>query len=371
MKKKTFKITFWLVLIAAVVIGTFVYLFQKSRPKVVEYEIVQPQVLTLYNKTVATGKIEPRDEVLIKPQISGIISEVLFEAGQQVRKGDIIAIVKVIPEMGTLNTAESQVNIAKIDYEQAKTDYERAEKLFDKKVLSAEDFEKERVTYNKAREAYQQSQDNLEIIRDGITRRSGQFSNTQIRSTINGMILDIPVKVGNSVIQSNNFNDGTTICTIADMKDMIFVGKVDESEVGRIHEGMSLTLTIGALQDVSFPAVLEYVAPKGVEEGGAVLFEIKAAATIPDSVTIRAGYSANAEIILRKKSNVMTIPEGVVELKSDSAFVYLLDSTDTKTQTFTRQPIVIGMSDGVNIEVVEGLEMKTRVRGNEKIETGK
>ena len=363
--KKVFRI-FLFVLLGLIVIGTFVYLYQKSRPEVKEYQIITPTVQSLSKKTVANGKIEPRNEVEIKPQISGIISEIYKEAGEMVREGDVIALIKVIPEMGTLNSAESRVNIAKIDFEQAKIDYDRADKLFEKKVLSAEEFEKERVTYNKAKEEYQNAVDNLEIIRDGIARSSGGYSNTQIRATITGLILDIPVKVGNSVIQSNNFNDGTTICTIADMGDMIFKGKIDESEVGRIREGLPIVLTIGALQDVKFDAVLEYVSPKGVEESGAVMFEIKAAAQIPDSVMVRAGYSANAEIILMQRNNVLAIPEGVVELSDDSAFVYQLDTTQAKGQHFIRIPIEVGMSDGLNIEVVSGLEPNSQLRGNLK-----
>ena len=233
-------------------------------------------------------------------------------------------------------------------------------------MLSVNEFEKERVAYNKAKEEYQNAVDNLEIIRDGIARSSGGYSNTQIRATITGLILDIPVKVGNSVIQSNNFNDGTTICTIADMSDMIFKGKIDESEVGRIREGLPIVLTIGALQDVKFDAVLEYVSPKGVEESGAVMFEIKAAAQIPDSVMVRAGYSANAEIILMQRNNVLAIPEGVVELSGDSAFVYQLDTTQTKEQCFNRIPVSIGMSDGLNIEIISGLEPDAQLRGNLK-----
>ena len=363
--KKVIRI-FVFVLLGLVVIGTFVYLYKKSRPEVKEYQIVIPVVQTLSKKTIATGKIEPRNEVEIKPQISGIISEIYKEAGEVVREGDVIALIKVIPEMGTLNSAESRVNIAKIDFEQAKIDYDRADKLFEKKVLSAEEFEKERVAYNKMKEEYQNAVDNLEIIRDGIAKSSGGYSNTQIRATISGLILDVPVKIGNSVIQSNNFNDGTTICTIADMGDMIFKGSIDESEVGRIREGLPIVLTIGALQDMKFDAVLEYVSPKGVEESGAVMFEIKAAAKIPDSVMVRAGYSANAEIILMQRNNVLAIPEGVVEMVGDSAFVYQLDTTVTNEQKFNRVPVTLGVSDGLNIELVDGVEPDAKLRGNLK-----
>ena len=365
--KKVMRI-FWLVVLAAVVIGTFVYLWNKSRPKEVSYEIVSPSIETITKKAVATGKIEPRNEVLIKPQISGIISKIYKEAGEKVQAGDVIALVQVIPEMSTLNAAESRVNVAKIDYQQAETEYKRSEKLFDNKVLSKEEFEKSSVTYLRAKEELQNAIDNLEIIKDGIAKRSGSFSNTQIRATISGTILDIPVKVGNSVIQSNNFNDGTTIATIANLSDMIFIGKIDETEVGRLHTEMPIVLTIGAMQDHKFNAVLEYISPKGVEESGAVMFEIKAAAHIPDSVMIRAGYSANAEIILQKSTNVLSVPENCVEITLDSAFVYMLDSANDKMQSFTRVPIKIGLSDGIQIEVKEGVAMESKLRGLEKQE---
>ena len=211
-------------LLGIVVIGTFVFLWQKSQPKTVVYEIVKPSIQTISKKTVATGKIEPRNEVSIKPQISGIIAKIYKEAGQRVQAGEIIALVKVIPEMSQLNSAESRVNVAKIDLERIQKQYERDEKLYDSKVLSREDFEQSKANYLKSKEELQNAVDNVEIIKDGIAKRSGSYSNTQIRSTITGVILDIPVKVGNSVIQSNNFNDGTTIATIADMNDMIFVG---------------------------------------------------------------------------------------------------------------------------------------------------
>ena len=358
-------------LLGIVVIGTFVFLWQKSQPKTVVYEIVKPSIQTISKKTVATGKIEPRNEVSIKPQISGIIAKIYKEAGQRVQAGEIIALVKVIPEMSQLNSAESRVNVAKIDLERIQKQYERDEKLYDSKVLSREDFEQSKANYLKSKEELQNAVDNVEIIKDGIAKRSGSYSNTQIRSTITGVILDIPVKVGNSVIQSNNFNDGTTIATIADMNDMIFEGKIDETEVGRVHEGMPIVLTIGALQDKKFNATLEYISPKGVEENGAVMFEMKAAARIPDSVVIRAGYSANAEIILDQRKDVLTIPESAVSFENDSAFVYVLIKTKDKTQTFDKKFVELGLSDGINIQVVKGVVDSMEIRGLQKVETEK
>ena len=319
--KKYLKITL-LVVVAAIFIGTFIFLYQKSKPKTTVYETVTPEIADLEKTTVATGKVEPRDEVLIKPQISGIISEVYKEAGQTIKQGEVIAKVKVIPELGQLNSAESRVRVAEISTAQAETDHERIKKLYNDKLISREDYEKSEVEIKKAREELQTAKDALEIIKEGITKNSASFSSTLIRSTIDGLILDVPIKVGNSVIMSNTFNDGTTIATVANMNDLIFKGKIDETEVGRIHEGMPVKLTIGALQNLTFDAELEYISPKGVEENGANQFEIKAAVHAPDSVQIRSGYSANAEIVLQRAQKVLAVPEGIIEFSGDSTFVW-------------------------------------------------
>ena len=345
-----------------VLIWTFVFLWKKSRPVKVEYQIVTPVIGTIEKKTVATGKVEPRDEVLIKPQISGIVSEVCKEAGQSVKAGEVLAKVKVIPEMGTLSAAESRVNVAQINLRQTQKEYDRTKELYKGKVIASEEFERAETEWMRAKEELQNAQDNLEIVRDGIAKRSSQFSNTQIRATITGMILDVPIKVGNSVIQSNNFNDGTTIATIADMSDMIFKGKIDETEVGRIKEGMPLTLTIGALQDMKFNAILEYISPKSIEENGAILFEIKAAAEVPDSVFVRAGYSANAEIILDRCQEVLTIPESTVEFQQDSTFVQVVTAEEPELE-LQRRYVKLGLSDGINIQVKEGLTTSDKIRG--------
>lgn len=321
---------------------------------------------TVENTSVATGKIFPRDEVELKPQISGIISELKKEAGQYIQAGEVIATVKVIPEMGQLNSAESRVRVAEINLTQIKNEYDRQNRLFQKGVISKEEMEQSEVNYLKAVEELENSQDNLDIVKDGISQRSAQMSNTQIRSTISGMILDIPVKVGNSVIQSNTFNDGTTIATIADMNDLLFVGTIDETEVGRVHVGMPMKLSIGAIENSRFDAFLEYISPKGTEESGAIVFEIKAAATIPDTVTIRAGYSANAEIVLARADSVILVPEKALTFRKDSAFVHLLTDSLAAPKVFTEHPVRIGLSDGIHVEVLEGLTVGQRLRGNEK-----
>lgn len=362
--KKYLKITL-LVVVAAIFIGTFIFLYQKSKPKTTVYETITPEIADLEKTTVATGKVEPRDEVLIKPQISGIISEVYKEAGQTIKQGEVIAKVKVIPELGQLNSAESRVRVAEISTAQAETDHERIKKLYNDKLISREDYEKSEVEIKKAREELQTAKDALEIIKEGITKNSASFSSTLIRSTIDGLILDVPIKVGNSVIMSNTFNDGTTIATVANMNDLIFKGKIDETEVGRIHEGMPVKLTIGALQNLTFDAELEYISPKGVEENGANQFEIKAAVHAPDSVQIRSGYSANAEIVLQRAQKVLAVPEGIIEFSDDSTFVWVMTDSIPE-QKFERRQIKTGMSDGIKLEIKEGLTGKEKVRASEK-----
>ena len=355
-----------LIIVAALVIWTFWFLWQKSRPVIKKYQIEEVKLGNIEKRTVATGKVDPRNEILIKPQMSGIIAAIYKEAGDQVKAGDIIAKIKVIPDMVSLNGAESRVSRAQISFDQSKKNYDRDAKLFADKVISSEEFEKTQLQYNNDKEELKTAKDNLSLTRDGISTNSAAISNTLVRSTITGTILDVPVKVGNSVIQSNNFNDGTTIASVANMSDMLFVGKLDETEVGRISVGMPMNITIGALQDQKLTAKLEYVSPKGKEENGAIMFEMKAAVKVPKDVYIRAGYSANAEILLTKKESVLTIPESCIEFGGDTAFVYLLKTKEP--QTFQKKQVKIGLSDGIKIEVKSGLKAKDKIRGAEILE---
>jgi len=366
--KKIFKIAL-LVIVAAAVLWTFWFLWQKSRPVVKKYQIEEVKFGTIEKRTVATGKVDPRNEILIKPQMSGIISEVYKEAGDHVNAGDVIAKIKVIPDMMSLNSAESRVSRAEIAFEQTKKNYERDTKLYADKVISREEFEKTQLQYNNEKEEFSSAKDNLSLTRDGISAKTKTFSNTLVRSTVTGTILDIPIKVGNSVIQSNNFNDGTTIATVANMSDMLFVGKLDETEVGKIKVGMPMDITIGALQDQKLTAKLEYVSPKGKEENGAIMFEMKAAVKVPTNVFIRAGYSANAEIVFSKSENVLTVPESCVEFGGDTAFVYVM--TKKEPQTFVKKQVKIGLSDGIKIEVKSGLKAKDKIRAAEILEKKK
>lgn len=355
------------VLFAALLLGTFVFLWNKTRPVKVVYSVVEPRLDTIRQYVIATGKVEPRDEVLIKPQISGIVSAVMCEAGDKVRKGDVLATVKVIPEMGSLNSAESRVNVARITLGQTEKEAQRTRALFDKGVVSQEEYEQSQTELGKAREEMQNAQDNLEIVRDGITTRYKDLSNTQIRSTIDGMVLDVPVKVGNSVIQANTFNDGTTIATIADMTDMLFRGKVDETDVGKLGPGMPVQLTIGAMQNVTLDALLEYIAPKATEDNGVIMFEVKAAASIPDSLFVRSGYSANASILIRSKEGVLTVPESAVEFENAVPYIYAFTSApDAEEQTFDKRPVETGLSDGINIEITSGVAAGDKIRGTKQ-----
>lgn len=355
-------------LIGLLFIGTFVYLYRNSRPKEDRYETLTPTVKTIERSTVITGKIIPRDEVNIKPQISGIISEIYKEAGQQVSEGEIIAKVKVIPDMSALSSAESRVRLSEINLQQAQTNYEREKALYDKQLVSAEEFDRVKQALSQAKEERASAQESLEVVRDGVARSNAKSSSTLIRSTITGLILDIPVKVGNSVIQSNTFNDGTTIATVANMNDLIFDGNIDETEVGRISEGMPTTITIGALQDLKFDAVLEYISPKATENNGTNQFEVKAAVRVPSDVKVRSGYSANAEIILHRAQDVLSVPESAVEFEGDSAFIYV---ARTDSSGYEKRNVTTGLSNGVDIEIKGGLSGDEKVRGNQIFEEKK
>ena len=360
--KKFFKY-FSIALVALIFIGTFVFLYSKSRPEVMTWQELPVSVMDITRTSVVTGKVEPRNEVNIKPQINGIISELYKEAGEMVKEGEVIAKLKVIPDMGSLSSAESRLRLSEMNLKQAETDLNRQKALYEKDLVSTEEYDKVLQAYNQAKEERSAAQEALEVIRDGVSSSNAGSSSTLVRSTITGLILDIPVKVGNSVIQANTMNDGTTVATVADMSDLIFNGSIDETEVGSLVEGMPMRITIGALPDYSSEAVLEYISPKATESNGASQFQIKAAIDPSDTHTIRAGYSANAEIVLQEAKGVLSVPESALEFNGDSVFVYLMSSP----QVFERIPVKTGMSDGINIHVLSGLTEGQIVRGTQNI----
>ena len=353
-------------IIALIFIGTFVFLWQKSQPKEVVYSEFTPKLDSIQKTTIITGKIEPRNEVNIKPQISGIITDLYKEAGDYVNAGDVIAKVKVIPDMGSLSSAEARVRLAEINLQQAQVNYNREENLYNQKLVSADEFDKIKQSLQQVKEEKVAAVDALQVVRDGVSQSNAKASSTLIRSTISGVILDIPVKVGNMVILSNNFNDGTTVASVANMNDLIFRGNIDETEVGQLVSGMNMKITVGALQDLKFDAALEYISPKAVESNGANQFEIKAAVKLAEGGKIRSGYSANAEIVLAAASKVLSVPESAIEFSGDSTFVYIIKG-EGKQKTYERTQVTTGLSDGVNIEIKKGLTTKDKVRGPEII----
>ena len=353
-------------IVAVIFIGTFVFLYQKSQPTPVVYSEFTPEVKDIQKTTVITGKIEPRNEITVKPQISGIITDLYKEAGEMVQEGEVIAKVKVIPDMGQLSSAEARVRLADINLKQAQVDFSREEALYKQKLVSADEYDKIKQTLKQAKEEVVAAQDALDVVRNGVSKSNASASSTLIRSTITGLILDVPVKVGNTVVLSNTFNDGTTIATVANMNDLIFRGNIDATEVGRLVEGMPMKITIGALQDLSFEANLEYVSPKAVESNGANQFEVKAAVHVMKSGKIRSGYSANAEIVLAKASKVLSIPESAIEFSGDSTFVYIVKGEGEK-KTYDRRAVTTGLSDGVSIEIKKGITAKDKVRGPQQV----
>ena len=355
--RKIFKILGIVVLLGAF-IYTIYFLYAKSQEKPVVFSTDKPIVTNIILKTVATGSVVPRKEIEIKPQVSGIVDEIYVEAGMKVEKGDQIALVKIIPNMVSLNNAENRLRQAKISLENAKIDYDRNQELMEKKVIAKADFQQFQLAYKTAEEEYKAAEDNLELVQKGETSKNKAQTNRLIRSTIEGMILDVPVEEGNSVIEANTMNEGTTVASVADMGDLVFEGKVDESEVGKIKEGMNLIMRIGAIENETFDAVLEYISPKGIEEDGAIQFEIKAAVRLREDQFIRAGYSANADIVLDRRDSVMAISEALLQFDGDSAFV----EVETEPQVFEKRYVETGLSDGINIEILSGIDKETEMK---------
>jgi HlyD family secretion protein len=355
--KKIIKISL-LVIILALFVITIVYLYRKSQEKPVVFQTETPLITNIVRKTVATGSVIPRKEIEIKPQVSGIVEEVFVEAGKKVRQGDILARVRIIPDLVNLNNAEARLEKAKINQEDAKMNFDRQEKLFKQGVIAASEYQQVQIALKNARQEMDAAEANLELIREGVNKKSGKTTNTLIRSTIDGMLLDVPIKVGSSVIETNNFNAGTTIATVADVGDMIFQGKVDETEVGKIVPGMDLLLTIGAIENDTFHALLKYISPKGVLENGAVQFEIKADVKLKENQFIRAGYSANADIVLDHREKVLAVKEALLIFEGDSTYV----EVEIAPQKFEKRLVKTGLSDGLNIEILSGISEKDKIK---------
>ena len=340
--------------------GALYYLYKKNAEDPVVYATEKPSTQTIIKKTVATGSILPLEEVLIKPNISGVIEEVFVEGGDYVQSGDLIAKIKVVPNLSSLNEAKNTIEEAKISLDDQKRNLERQRTLFDKGVISRVDLEKAEVAYDQAKQSYVAANKRFDIVKTGTTKGYGNEANTLIRATVSGMVLEVPVEVGNQVIESNNFNEGTTIAAIADVDKMIFEGKVDESEVGKIKENLPLEITVGAIENTVFDAVLDYIAPKGKVENGAIQFEIKGTLKKRDSVFIRAGLSANASIILAKADSVLAVKEALLQFDPDTKKPFV--EIATGSQKFERREIQLGVSDGIYIQILQGIKPDDEIK---------
>ena len=363
-----------LVSIAVIFTISLYYFWQKNQEDPVVYDTAKAEIGTVVKQTVATGSIVPKEEVLIKPNISGIIDEIYVEAGALVEAGDLIAKVKVVPNVSALTSAKNNINASRTSVETARlalenqrSIYSRQKELFDKGVISANEFDNAQLTFNQAQQRYNQekvnltgAQQNYDIVKTGTTQGLGAQATTEIRATVSGMVLDVPVKVGNQVIEANNFNDGTTIATLADVEKMIFEGKVDESEVGKISEDLPLEITVGAIENATFDAVLDYIAPKGVSENGAIQFEIKGTLNKVDSTFIRAGLSANASIILARADSVLTVKEALVQYDTKTQQPYV--EVAVGDQEFERRDIELGISDGIMVEIKSGISEEDDIK---------
>lgn len=349
-----------LLLIVIVFGGSMYYLYQKNAEDPVVYQTEIPSKQTIVKKAVATGSILPLEEVLIKPNISGVIEEIYVEGGDYVKSGDLLAKIKVVPNLSALNDARNAIDEAKINLDDQKRNYERQSTLYGKGVIPKTDLERAQVAYDQAKQAYSAANKRYDIVKTGTTSGLSSSANTMIKATVSGMVLEVPVEVGNQVIESNTFNEGTTIAAIADVDKMIFEGKVDESEVGKIKEDLPLEITVGAIENHVFDAVLDYIAPKGKEENGAIQFEIKGTLKKNDTVFIRAGLSANASIILARADSVLAVKEALVQFDDETKKPFV--EVETANQQFERKAIELGVSDGIFVEVKSGIAATDRVK---------
>jgi len=349
-----------LIFIAIVFFGALYYLYAKNQESPIVFETDKAEIKTIVKNTIATGNIVPDEEILIKPNISGIIEAVYIKAGDNIKAGDLIAKIKVVANVSNLSNSQNQVQTTKINLDNQEKLFQRQKTLFDKGVISANDFDSAQLAYNQAKQNYAASKQGFDIVKTGTSSGLGNYANTLIRSTVNGIVLDVPVKVGNQVIESNNFNEGTTIASVADVGRMIFVGKIDESEVGKIKEKLPIEITVGAIENKKFDAILQYIAPKGKVENGAIQFEIKASMPNKDNTFIRAGLSANASIILEKAEKVLALKEALVQFdpKTQKPFV----EVETGVKKFERRNVILGVSDGIYVEIKSGVKASDKIK---------
>jgi len=334
---------------------TLVYLYQKSQAKPTVFQVDAPARMTIVKKTVATGKVIPRREIEVKSQVSGVVEKLYVVAGQTVKKGAIIARISLRPNMINVASAEAQLLQARINLQNQAADMQRYQKLLGDRVISESQFRQYETNYNLQKEAVASAENNVALLKTGTSK--GMVSN-MIPATIDGTVLDVPNKEGSFILESSTFQSGTSLATLADMNDMIFEGLVDESEVGKLKQGMELVLNVGALEGKPFKATLEYIAPKGVTDQGAIKFTIRAAVILDKSLFLRSNYSANADIVLDKREDVLAINEANLIIEGDKTYV----EVETAPQQFEKREIKTGLSDGINIEVVNGIRAEEKIK---------
>ena len=335
------------------------YFVRTNSKSAIEYETTNPFISSIELTSVVTGKVIPEDEVEIKPQLNGIIEKILVEEGDTVQNGQLIAVIKVVPDERSVYGAQAQVTSSKLNLENGEKQLNRAKELFAKQIISQQEFEDAELRYNSAKENLKAAENDLEIIRNGSVAGSST-ANTNIRATLSGTILEIPVEVGDQVIAANNFNAGTSVAIIADLSQMIFEGKVDEAEVGNLTNGMKIIVSMAAIPNKEFDAKLKFVAPKGTEEGGAVQFKIEAELALDDDTFVRAGYSANGALVVNSKTDIMVIPEAVLQFDRKTQQPYV--EIEISDQNFERRELETGLSDGIKVEVISGVEMTDNIK---------
>ena len=358
-------------LIAFILFGVLfaaAYFIKSNSTASITYETQTALITSIEKKTVATGKVVPEDEVEVKPQVQGILESLFVEEGDFVQEGQLLAKIKVVADEGQLNSAKGRLANAKIVLKNSEIEYKRNKSLFEKEIISQQEFQTAELNYNRAKQDVNNAQSDYEIIKLGSAGGSAS-ANTNVRATVSGTVLELPVKEGGQVIASNAFNAGTTIAIIADLKKMIFEGKVDEAEVGKMKIGMPLDVSLAAIQDKTFDAKLKFIAPKGNEEQGAVQFKIEGDVTLDDDFFVRAGYSANAALVLERKDSILALPEALLQFDKTTEQAYV--EIQVGEQKFERKDIEIGISDGINVEVISGITLEDKIKVWNKTEEKK
>lgn len=351
-----------------VVVYSFYYMWKQSQPTAQVYDVVSPSRRNISQVVVATGILEARNEVELKPKVTGIIEKLNVQAGDTVHVGQDIATIRIIPDMTLINESQSKVEAARIDLEQAEREAPRSQALYEIGAISKSENEQTQTALSQAREALAAARSQVEVLTKGVSQRSGSANTTIVRSTMYGTVLNVPVKLGSTVSGASLFSEGTTIAKVADLSDIIFKGDIDEIQVAKLRKGMPVTLVPGAMQEVSIPAVLEYISPEGKLVNGTRKFEIKAAAHIPADFNIRSGYSVNASIELNRSTDAMVVDEVCISFEDEQPCVYRLtsDTSDTQNQKWERIPVTLGISDGLYIEVKSGITADMKLRGKKK-----